>query len=92
MATEEKFGALSAHGVLANSPDIFPITPTDDVDLADMARAIRCRPDGQAGTLRIKTAAGVVRNTYISVGEVLQVMAVQVHSAGTTATNLEGLP
>jgi hypothetical protein len=68
--------------------DIVPITPNDSTDLAIGVRAIRATV---AGTLRITTYAGNVRNTRIAADEVLQVYAVRVHAAGTTATGLEGL-
>lgn len=71
--------------------DLVPITPNDSVDLATTARAIRCRPDGAAGTLRVTTWQGVVRNTYIEAGGVLGCAVSRVHSTGTTATNLEAM-
>lgn len=69
--------------------DLVPITPSDSTDLDTDARAIRCKPDGAAGTLRITTLAGQVRNTSIEVGEVLPVSVRRVHATGTTATGLE---
>lgn len=71
--------------------DLVPVSPDDDNDLATEARAIRCRGDGAAGTLRITTTADAVRNTYIAAGEVLTVGVVRVHNTGTTATGLEVL-
>ena len=71
--------------------DLVPITPNDDADLAVTARAIRCKPNGAAGTLRITTVSGAVRNTYINAGEVLAVAVARVHSTGTAATGLEAL-
>ncbi len=76
-----------------NSPaiDLVPVTPSDANDLAVPGRSIRCRPDGSAGTLRITTDTGVVRNTYIAVGEVLNVGVQRVHATGTAATGLEAM-
>lgn len=71
--------------------DLVPVTPNDDTDLAEPGRAIRCRPDGAAGTLRFRTNQGTVRNTYIDAGETILVAVTRVHAAGTTATNLEVL-
>lgn len=79
---------FSAEGVAV---DLVPISPSDDADLETACRAIRCRPDGADGTLRITTLAGSVRNTRITAGEVLMVATVRVHLTGTTATNLEAL-
>ncbi|MGV1985594.1 spike base protein, RCAP_Rcc01079 family [Agrobacterium sp. 22-221-1] len=69
--------------------DLVPVTPNDTTDLAEPGRAIRCRPDGAAGTLRFSTNTNVVRNTYIDAGETILVAVTRVHATGTTATNLE---
>lgn len=69
--------------------DLIPVTPNDSVDLATAGRAIRCRPDGTAGTLRFRNAAGVQRDTAIAVGEMLLVGVSRIHATGTTATGLE---
>ncbi|MFN3833395.1 MAG: hypothetical protein ACK4SQ_14310 [Allorhizobium sp.] len=69
--------------------DLVPVTPSDTVDLASAGRAIRCRPDGAAGTLRFRAYDGTVRNTYISAGETILVACTRIHATGTTATNLE---
>ena len=71
--------------------DLVPVAPDDATDLPTPARAVRCRPDGAAGTLRVTTAAGEVRNTHIAVGEILTVQVLRVHNTGTTATNLEAI-
>lgn len=76
---------------LAVGIDLVPITPDDDENLATTARAVRCRPDGNAGALRITTTAGNVRNTYIAAGEMLIVSVTRVHDTGTDATNLEAV-
>ena len=69
--------------------DLVPVTPSDTVDLSSAGRAIRCRPDGAAGTLRFRAYDGTVRNTYISAGETILVACTRIHLTGTTATNLE---
>lgn len=72
--------------------DIVPVVPSDTVDLAIEARAIRCRPEsGAGGTLRITTYQGNVRDTEIATGEMLVVGVVRVHLTGTTATGLEAV-
>lgn len=76
-------------GAESAATDLMPITPNDDTDLAVAARAIRCKPNGGAGTLRFTSHTGTVRNTYIDVGETLMVIATRVHASGTTATGLE---
>lgn len=70
--------------------DLVPITPADS-DLAVPVRGIRCKPTtGTAGTLRITTWNGQVRNTEIAVGGELTVYASRIRATGTTATGLEG--
>jgi hypothetical protein len=71
--------------------DLVPITPSDSVDLAEQARALRCSPGGAAGTVRFVTSRGNTRNTSIALGELLPVQCVRVHSTGTTATGLEAV-
>lgn len=75
----------------ASAIDVVPVTPSDVADLDTQARAIRCRGDGDSGLIRVTTAKGSVRNTYIAAGELLTVQVVRVHATGTTATNLEAL-
>lgn len=79
----------TSFGILGVAPDLVPITPNNDADLPTPARAIRCRGDGTAGTVRITTLTGQVRNTYIAAGETLLVVAFRVHATGTSATGLE---
>ena len=69
--------------------DLVPIAPSDTEDLSMTARAIRCRPDGTGGALRITTWAGEIRNTYIEAGDTLNVAVIRVHDTGTDATDLE---
>lgn len=69
--------------------DLVPITPSDTVDLAAAARAIRCT--GTGGTLRMVTLKGILRDTVIAANEVLIVGSARVHATGTTATGLEAI-
>lgn len=71
--------------------DLVPITPSDSVDLPTAARMIRCRPTGAAGTIRVTTAAGQVRNSAIALGETLNLSVTRVHATGTAATGLEAV-
>lgn len=71
--------------------DLVPVTPNDSTDLAEYGRAIRCRPDGAAGTVRFVNSAGTLRNTAIAAGETLLVGVTRIHATGTTATLLEVL-
>lgn len=82
----------SSPAYLATAYDIVPIIPSDTVDLPIAARAIRCNSvTGAAGTLRITTLNGQVRNTQIDAGELLLIGAKRVHATGTAATGLEAL-
>lgn len=80
---------ISSLGTSSQGTDLVPIVPDDNADLPVTARAIRCRPDGAGGTLRLVTYAGQLRNTYIAAGETLLVLATRVHATGTAATGLE---
>ena len=72
--------------------DLIPVTPNDSADLPAAGRAIRCRPDGAAGTVRFMPVGGeTLRNTAIAAGETINVAVQRVHATGTTATNLEVL-
>ena len=68
--------------------DLVPVTPSDTVDLAIPARALRI---GGGGTLRFTSLAGVVRNTDVSDSELFLVGVLRVHSTGTTATDIEAV-
>lgn len=68
--------------------DLVPVTPNDDADLAIPARALRI---GTAGTLRITTYTGEVRNTNVREGELLPCFVLRVHADGTTATGIEAM-
>lgn len=86
MANNPTIGSL---GTSSQGTDLVPIVPSDTVDLPITARAIRCRPDGVAGTLRFVAFNGELRNTHIAAGETLMVLAKRVHATGTSATLLE---
>lgn len=68
--------------------DVLPVTPSDTEDLPFVARAIRAR---SGGDLRITSGAGIVRDTFISDGELLPITATRIHATGTVATGLEAL-
>ena len=68
--------------------DIVPVTPDDTEDLKRAARAIRAQGDG---TIRITSGLGMVRDTFITAGEILPVYATRIHATGTTATGIEAL-
>ncbi|MFN0133423.1 MAG: hypothetical protein ACKVW3_12965 [Phycisphaerales bacterium] len=75
-------------GLTSPGSDCVPVTPNDSTDLTLFARAILV---GQAGTLRVTTLAGVVRNlpaTCIPAGSILPVRVRRVHATGTTATDI----
>lgn len=71
--------------------DLIPAAKSDTVDLATPGRAIRCRPDGAAGTVKFNTNGGTPRTTYIAAGETLLVAVTRIWDTGTSATNLEVL-
>ena len=68
--------------------DLVPVTPSDTVDLAIDARALRI---GTGGTLRVTTIAGNVRNTIVIDNERLELQVTRVHATGTTATGIEAM-
>lgn len=74
---------------IGSGTDLVPVTPNDSADLSIAGRAIRCRPDGVAGTLRFRVNDGTVRDTYIGAGDTIIVGVIRVHASGTTATKLE---
>lgn len=86
MGRNSTIGSL---GTSSQGTDLVPIAPSDTEDLLVTARAIRCRPDGTGGTIRLVTYSGQLRNTYIAAGETLLVLASRVHATGTAATGLE---
>lgn len=68
--------------------DLVPVTPNDTTDLPIHARDIRAQG---AGTIRITTYLGNVRNTNIAANERLGVYVKRVHATGTTATGIEAI-
>lgn len=60
-------------------------------DLSQLIRAIRCKPSGTGGAVKIRTLNGFDRVTEIASGETLMIGATRVWATGTTATLLEGL-
>lgn len=78
---------LSAIAAQAPATDIVPVVL--DQAIAAPCRSIRCT--GNAGTLRVTTAAGNVRNTSIAAGQILPLSATKIATDGTTATGLEWL-
>lgn len=68
--------------------DLVPVVPSDTVDLPMFARALRI---AGAGTLRITTLRGNVRNTNVAAGETLDVAVRRVHATGTSATGIEAM-
>lgn len=68
--------------------DLVPVTPSDTTDLEIAARALRI---AGAGTLRVTTAAGNVRNTNVAADEFLTLQVKRVHATGTTATGIEAM-
>lgn len=82
---------MSPSTVSYSATDLVPITPNDNNDLANLGRAIRCRPDGTSGNLRLVTISGNLRDTFISAGEQIDIQFTRVHQTGTTATGLEAM-
>ena len=68
-----------------------PITPSDSADLTEAIRAIRLAASGTAGTVRVTTRAGNVRDLPIGTGEQWTVRISRVWATGTTASGLWGL-
>lgn len=68
--------------------DVFPITPSDSVDLEHATRAIRV---AGAGNVVVVTAAGTTRTCAFLAGETRAIRASRVKSTGTTATGIEGM-
>lgn len=71
--------------------DLVPVVKSNTVNLDPPGRAIRCKPNGTAGALKILTSSGNERTTYIDKGEILPVETLRVFSTGTDADGLEVL-
>ncbi|MGH2343518.1 spike base protein, RCAP_Rcc01079 family, partial [Segnochrobactraceae bacterium EtOH-i3] len=67
MATDR----YASHAATLTGPadDAVPITPSDSADLTEAVRAIRLSMSGTAGTVRVTTRAGNVRDLPIVPGE-----------------------
>lgn len=70
--------------------DLVPIVANDATTFATPYRALRCKPDGTAGTLKVDTTAGTTRTTSIALGETLLLGVTRVYLTGTSAAGLEG--
>ncbi|MET3723441.1 spike base protein, RCAP_Rcc01079 family [Sphingomonas trueperi] len=80
---------LSALQALAPATDAVPVTPSDTVDLEQEASAIAC--GGNAGTVKLRTAAGKDRTISIATGQTIAVRFKRVFLTGTSATGLSAL-
>jgi hypothetical protein len=67
--------------------DIYPITPSDSVDLSTSVRALRANT---AGTIKTTMRGGQARTLNFAAGETRVGRFVRVWSTGTTATGIEG--
>ena len=69
--------------------DAFEITPSNSVDLPQVARALYI---GDGGDVKIKTAGGTdVTFAGVPSGSILPVRAVRVYDTGTDANDIVGL-
>lgn len=67
--------------------DIFPITPSDSADLANVAVALFV---GAAGAVKFVSRAGNTRTVNLAAGAILPVGVKRVLATGTTATGIHG--
>lgn len=71
-------------GLIGPGVDLVPVTPDDDDDLPNAARALRCTA---VGTVAVITASGSERTwTLYFQGEVIDCGVTRVKDAGTTAS------
>nr|WP_315384207.1 hypothetical protein [uncultured Sphingomonas sp.] len=80
---------LSALQALAPATDALPIVANDNVDLAQEAVGITC--GGNAGAVKLKTAAGNDRTIAIATGQTIAIRFRKVYLTGTSATGLTAL-
>ncbi|WP_313539769.1 hypothetical protein [Sphingomonas sp.] len=80
---------LTALQALAPATDAVPITASDTVDLDQEASAIAC--GGNAGMVKLRTAAGKDRTIAIATGQTIAVRFKRVFLTGTSATGLSAL-
>lgn len=77
--------ALSLSGP---ATDILPVTPSDSLDLAQVALALYVE---SAGAISFVTAAGQTRTVQVASNSILPVGAARVRATGTTATGIHAL-
>jgi len=76
--------SLGAH------PTVYPwVTATGDYDFPKVTRAIRA---GSSGDVQYKDAANVTKIAKFLAGETRMLVARSIVVAGTTVTQLEGMP
>lgn len=80
---------LSALQALAPATDAAPIVPSDSADLAQEAVGIAC--GGNAGSVKLRTAAGNDRTIAIAAGQTIGIRFRKVYLTGTSATGLTAL-
>lgn len=84
--------AISSPGMGDPGSDLIPIDISGgDQSFDPPARALRCKPDGEAGAVVLVTFAGSTRTTSVDPGSILPLAFVSVVSSGTTATGLEAI-
>lgn len=67
--------------------DVFPITPSDSVDLSDVAVSLYIEV---GGTLSVVTAAGNTRTLAVDDMTILPLGTLRVNATGTTASGIHG--
>lgn len=75
-------------GISGPAGDLIPITPNDGADVP-ILRALYIEG---AGSLRVTTAKGELRNLTVPAFFLLPVGVTRVHATGTTATGIHGVP
>lgn len=80
---------LSALQALAPATDAVPIVANDNTDLAQEAVGLAC--GGNAGAVKLKTAAGNDRTIAIATGQTIAIRFRKVYLTGTSATGLTAL-
>ena len=68
--------------------DAIPVTPSDGTDLSYVSRALWLPLTGTAGTVRVTTAAGTLRDIPLAAGDMLPLRVTRVWATGTTAAGL----
>ena len=75
-------------GIMAPARRLLPVTPDDNVDLAELPRALWI---GVGGTISIIAADDSAAVTLTVAGGLLPVRAKRVRASGTTATGIAAL-